>query len=55
MSAFLAQNIVPKLDKALREMIYDPTKNQVYKYFYHFLQYILVLLNFYQILITHRF
>lgn len=29
MSAFLAMNIIPKLEKALQEMIYDPTKNHV--------------------------
>uniref|UniRef100_A0A915CKK8 G-patch domain-containing protein n=4 Tax=Parascaris univalens TaxID=6257 RepID=A0A915CKK8_PARUN len=34
MSAFLAQNITPKLEKALKEMNYDPTKNKRYDEFY---------------------
>ncbi|KAK6103807.1 GC-rich sequence DNA-binding factor-like family protein [Brugia pahangi] len=34
MSAFLAMNIIPKLEKALQEMIYDPTKNHRYDEFY---------------------
>ncbi|VDK67133.1 unnamed protein product [Litomosoides sigmodontis] len=34
MSAFLAMNIIPKLEKALEEMIYDPTKNHRYDEFY---------------------
>ncbi|VDK46318.1 unnamed protein product [Anisakis simplex] len=34
MSAFLSQNITPKLEKALREMDFDPTKNKRYDEFY---------------------
>ncbi|MCP9262121.1 hypothetical protein DINM_005413 [Dirofilaria immitis] len=34
MSAFLAMNIIPKLEKGLQEMIYDPTKNHRYDEFY---------------------
>ncbi|KHN87809.1 Septin and tuftelin-interacting protein 1 -like protein [Toxocara canis] len=34
MSAFLAQNVTPKLERALREMDYDPTKNKRYDEFY---------------------
>ncbi|VDN06589.1 unnamed protein product, partial [Thelazia callipaeda] len=33
MSAFLAINIVPKLERALQDMIYDPSKNQVLYFF----------------------
>lgn len=40
MSAFLAMNIIPKLEKALQGMIYDPTKNHHYDEFYAALDWI---------------
>ncbi|VDD90514.1 unnamed protein product [Enterobius vermicularis] len=40
MSAFLAMNIVPKLEKALWDMDYDPTKNSRYEEFYATLMWI---------------
>uniref|UniRef100_A0A2K6VEC1 G-patch domain-containing protein n=1 Tax=Onchocerca volvulus TaxID=6282 RepID=A0A2K6VEC1_ONCVO len=40
MSAFLAMNITPKLEKALQEMVYDPTKNHRYDEFYAVLDWI---------------
>uniref|UniRef100_A0A0N5AM51 G-patch domain-containing protein n=1 Tax=Syphacia muris TaxID=451379 RepID=A0A0N5AM51_9BILA len=40
MSAFLAMNIVPKLEKALWDMEYDPTKNTRYEEFYATLMWI---------------
>ncbi|VDK30165.1 unnamed protein product [Gongylonema pulchrum] len=40
MSAFLSMNIIPKLEKALQEMIYDPTKNHRYDEFYATLDWI---------------
>uniref|UniRef100_A0A0M3IPT4 GCFC domain-containing protein n=1 Tax=Ascaris lumbricoides TaxID=6252 RepID=A0A0M3IPT4_ASCLU len=45
MSAFLAQNITPKLEKALKEMNYDPTKNKRYDEFYATLAWVEMLGN----------